>query len=176
MNAVACVGLAYVFAPDSTRGFYHYPAAAAALNGTAAPEWATRNVAALVATDGDAFNPSLFPESHIGPALAAAPAQFTAWMTSDQAPLAFTYTYGVSPYVVFALLGFALGLIGVVGDLLQSLFKRAARVKDTGSMFPGHGGVLDRIDGLLLSYPVVYWLLWWHQNRFGAFVEMDPIA
>lgn len=66
--------------------------------------------------------------------------------------------YGMDA-AVGALAGVVMGLAALVGDLVESLFKREAGVKDSGRLLPGHGGILDRLDALFFSIPVAYWLV-----------------
>ncbi len=56
-------------------------------------------------------------------------------------------------------IGSVLGLMALLGDLIESMFKRDAGVKDSGTFIPGHGGILDKIDGMLVGGPALYFMV-----------------
>lgn len=67
----------------------------------------------------------------------------------------YKYTFSLD-MIIFSIL---VSAISQLGDLTISYFKRISKIKDTGSIIPGHGGILDRIDGMLFAFPFSYFLI-----------------
>jgi phosphatidate cytidylyltransferase len=72
-------------------------------------------------------------------------------------------------YTAAAGFGVVISIVGIVGDLVESLLKRDAARKDAGALLPGMGGILDRIDAPLLGIPVTYYLM-----LFYVWIEVGP--
>ena len=70
-----------------------------------------------------------------------------------------SYFLPAFPWWWHASVGLGIVVAGIIGDLFESMLKRAADMKDSGTLIPGHGGVLDRIDALLFAAPVFYFFL-----------------
>jgi phosphatidate cytidylyltransferase len=68
----------------------------------------------------------------------------------------FVPVYPIDSYLFWAVFAIIVALFGTLGDLFESLIKRTCSVKDSGDIMPGHGGILDRIDSLLIVVPAVY--------------------
>lgn len=82
------------------------------------------------------------------------------WLTAHNAPMTRLHTSW--PWWQFALLAIVLNVAAQIGDLAESALKRGVDVKDSGTLLPGHGGILDRVDALLFAAPVLWFVLLLH--------------
>ena len=151
-------GTAYLAIPGAT-----FVAVRAAHQGT---DWVLLAVLAIMSADAAAYAggrllgrhqlaPSVSPNKTIEGAVFGWLGGFGATIALDQI---LNLDVEIWPLVLLALV---LPVISQLGDLVESLFKRAMDVKDSSNLIPGHGGVLDRLDSLLFGLPVVFFFLQW---------------
>ncbi len=150
--AVTTVGVLYVAGPALASILLH----------SASPHWLVLVVAAVAVGDSIALVVGkLFGRHQLAPVLSP---QKT-W-EGTIASIAASVLTGTGYAALFlggeislaaaAVLALALNLASQVGDLVESALKRSANLKDSGSLLPGHGGLLDRLDGLLFAVPLTY--------------------
>ena len=129
-------------------------------------EWMLLGVLAVMSTDAAAYaGGRTLGRRRLAPAISpnkTVEGAIFGWLGGAGAVLAldqiFGLAVGVWPLILLALI---LPLAAQLGDLAESLFKRARGVKDSSNLIPGHGGVLDRLDSLLFGLPTIYFFLAW---------------
>lgn len=97
---------------------------------------------------------------------ACATATIATWAWLTWVPPLFNSGFGPVPAVLSLTYGLAMGVVGLVGDLCESLIKRDVGKKDAGSLFPGFGGILDLLDSIVYAGPVAY--LFWKFTPLAA--------
>ena len=159
LSGVAMLGaVSYLALPGAT-----FVMVRAADQGT---DWMLLAVLAIMSTDAAAYAggrllgrrqlaPSVSPNKTVEGAIFGWLGGFGATIALDQI---LNLDAEIWPLVILAVI---LPIAGQIGDLAESLFKRALDVKDSSNLIPGHGGVLDRLDSLLFGLPVVFFFLQW---------------
>lgn len=70
--------------------------------------------------------------------------------------LVIAYFLNDQPYIQYAIMGILVATFGTLGDLVESILKRSLDLKDSGTILPGHGGLLDRFDSILIVVPIIF--------------------
>ncbi len=128
-------------------------------------EWVLLAVFATFATDTAAyFAGKAFGRVHITPRISPGKTlegSIGGYAAGFAAVLALKWVTGLEVGAEIALLALLLPAVAMLGDLAESMIKRGAGVKDAGSLVPGHGGLLDRLDSILFTAPLVYYFVIW---------------
>jgi phosphatidate cytidylyltransferase len=97
------------------------------------------------------ISPKKTLEGFIGGILGGAIGTFLYWL--------FIKDLNIISLIDILIIGLITGIVAQLGDWTASIIKRQTGIKDFGSLFPGHGGVLDRVDSILMSAPIIYFYL-----------------